>query len=202
MMQTATQTIYTETEYFQLEEKASYKSEYFKGEIFMMAGGTPNHNRIKENLSVEIGIILKKRKTCRSYSSDQRIHIPENSLYTYPDIAVICGPNEYSEKDKNTITNPTVIIEVISNSTGAYDRGDKFRLYRDIESLQEYILVNSINVGVETYRRTADNHWLLAEAWYKLSDVTTIQSIEASILLSDLYDGTENVKEGWITPEE
>ncbi|WP_221394501.1 Uma2 family endonuclease [Dyadobacter sp. NIV53] len=201
MMPTATQTIYTETEYFQMEEKAVYKSEYFRGEIFMMAGGTPNHNRIKENVSIEIGIILKRRKSCRSYSSDQRIHIPENSLYTYPDIAVICGPNKYSEKDKNTIINPTVIIEVVFDSTGAYDRGDKFRHYRDIESLQEYILVNSINVGVEIYRRTEDNHWLLAESAYKLSDTTTIQSIEASLLLSDLYDGTENVKEGWITRE-
>ena len=201
-MPTATQTIYTEREYFQIEEKASYKSEYFRGEIFMMAGGTPNHNRIKENLSGEIYSILKKRKTCRSYSSDQRIYISENLLYTYPDLAIICGLNQYSEKNKNTITNPTVLVEVISESTGAYDRGDKFRLYRDIESLQEYILVNSINVGVEVYRRTADNHWLLAETTYKLSDITTIQSIEASILLSDLYDGTENVKEGWITREE
>ena len=185
-----------------METKAGYKSEYFRGEIFMMAGGTPNHNRIKENLSGEIYSILKKRKTCRSYSSDQRIYISENLLYTYPDLAIICGLNQYSEKNKNTITNPTVLVEVISESTGAYDRGDKFRLYRDIESLQEYILVNSINVGVEVYRRTADNHWLLAETTYKLSDITTIQSIEASIPLSDLYDGTENVKEGWTTPEE
>src|SRR5215217_2716113 len=106
-MSAIAQTMYSEDDYLFMEAKASYKSEYFRGEIFMMAGGTPNHNRIKENLSIEIGIILKKRGSCRSYSSDQRIHIPENSLYTYPNIAVICGPNEYSKKDKNTITNPS-----------------------------------------------------------------------------------------------
>ena len=202
MMSAVAQTIYTEDQYLQMEEQADYKSEYFRGEIFMMAGGTPNHNRIKENLSGEIYLILKKKNSCRSYSSDQRIHIPENSLYTYPDIAVICGPNEYSKKDKNTITNPSVLIEVISEGSGAYDRGDKFRLYRDIESLKEYVLVNSIHVGVEIYRRTEDNRWLLAQDAYKLSDSVTIQCIEATLFLSDLYNGTDNVNEGWITHEE
>jgi Uma2 family endonuclease len=196
-----TQTIHSEEGYLALEMKADYKSEYFRGEIFMMAGATPNHNRIKENLSIEIGIGLKNKKSCRSYSSDQRIHIPENSLYSYPDIVVVCGSNKYAEKDKNTIINPAVLIEVLSESTGAYDRGDKFRFYRDIESLKEYILVNSINVGVEVYRRTEDNHWLLAEDTYKLSDSITIQSIDATLHLSDLYEGTDNVKEGWTTPE-
>ena len=201
-MSAVAQTIYTEDQYLQMEEQADYKSEYFRGEIFMMAGGTPNHNRIKENLSIEIGVILKKRGSCRSYSSDQRIHIPENSLYTYPDIAVICGSNEHSKKDKNTITNPSVLIEVIFEGSGAYDRGDKFRLYRDIESLQEYVMVNSINVGVEIYRRTADSRWLLAQDAYKLSDSVIIRSIDATLFLSDLYRETDNVKEGWITHEE
>lgn len=201
-MTVVAQTIYTEEDYLLMEDKAGYKSEYFRGEIFMMAGGTPNHNRVKENLSVEIGITLKRKKSCRSYSSDQRIHIPENSLYTYPDVVVVCGPNQYSARDHNTITNPTIIVEVISQSSGAYDRGDKFRLYRDISSLHEYVIVNSLNVGVEIYRRTEDNHWLLAEDAYKLSDSVTIQSIDAMLLLSDLYAGTEDVKEGWITPEE
>ena len=202
MVSAVAQSMYTEEDYLRMEEKASYKSEYFRGEIFMMAGGTPNHNRVKENLSVEIGITLKSKRSCRSYSSDQRIHIPENSLYTYPDVVVVCGPNQYSAQNSNTITNPSVVIEVISQGSGSYDRGDKFRLYRDIESLQEYILVNSLNVGVEIYRRTEDNHWLLAQDAYKLTDSVTIQSIDATLLLLDLYAGTDNVKEGWITPEE
>ena len=201
-MSAVTQTIYSEEDYLILEKKSDYKSEYFKGEIFMMAGATPNHNRIKENLSGEVYNNLKKKKSCRSYSSDQRIHIPENSLYSYPDIVVVCGPNQYAEKDKNTITNPSVLIEVLSEGTSSYDRGDKFRFYRDIDSLREYVLVNSVNVGVEIFRRTEDNHWLLAEDAYKLSDFVTIQSIEATLKLSDLYEGTDNVKEGWTSPEE
>ncbi len=201
-MTAVAQKIYTDQEYLQIEIAASYKSEFFRGEIFMMAGGTPNHNRIKENISGEVYSVLKKRNSCRSYSSDQRIHIPENSLYTYPDVVIVCNPVQYAERDKNTITNPAIIIEVVSQGTGAYDRGDKFRLYRDIESLQEYVLVNSVNVGIEIYRRTADNHWLLAEAAYRLTESVTISSIEASLLLSDIYRETDGVKEGWGTPEE
>lgn len=201
-MSAVPQTLYSEEDYLLIENKASYKSEYFRGEIFMMAGGTPNHNRIKENLSGEIYSNLKKAKSCRSYSSDQRVHIPENSLYTYPDVVVVCGPNQYAERDANTITNPSVIIEVISQGSGAYDRGDKFRLYRDIESLREYVLVNSLNVGVEVYRRTEDNLWLLAQDAYALSESVKIETIETTLLLSDLYAGTDDVKEGWITPEE
>ena len=201
-MSAVPQTLYSEEDYLLIENKASYKSEYFRGEIFTMAGGTPNHNRIKENLSGEIYSNLKKSKSCRSYSSDQRVHIPENSLYTYPDVVVVCGPNQYTERDANTITNPSVIIEVISQGSGGYDRGDKFRLYRDIESLKEYVLVNSLNVGVEVYRRTEDNLWLLAQDAYGLSESVTIATIETTLLLSDLYAGTDDVKEGWITPEE
>lgn len=201
-MSAIVQTMYSEDDYLLMEAKASYKSEYFRGEIFMMAGGTPNHNRIKENLSGEIYAILKKRSSCRSYSSDQRIYIPENSLYTYPDLVVVCNSNKYSERDKNAITNPTVIVEVISESSAAYDRGDKFRLYRDIETLQEYVIVNSLNVGAEVYCRTGDGHWLLASDAYKLTDSVHIQSLDASLLLSDLYFGTENVQEGLTVPEE
>jgi len=141
-MSAVSQTIYTEDKYLQLEERADYKSEYFRGEIFMTTGGTPN---------------------------------------------------QYAVKDTNTITNSSVLIEIVSEGSGAFDRGDKFRLYRDIQSLQEYVLVNSINVGVEIYRRTEDNHWLLAENAYKLADSVTIQSIEGTLFLSDLYNGTDNV---------
>lgn len=200
-MPAVTQTTYSEEEYLYLEDSADFRSEYFQGKIFAMPINNVNHNCIKQNLSGEIGIILKNKKSVQSYSSNQRIHISENSFYGYPDLLIVCDPNQYAEKDKNTIINPTVLIEVLSESTGSYDRGDKFRFYRDIDSLKEYILVNSINVGVEVYRRTEDNHWLLAEDAYKLSDSITIQSIETILHLSDLYEGTDNVKEGWTTPE-
>ncbi|GAB2783812.1 Uma2 family endonuclease [Rhabdobacter roseus] len=189
------QTYLTEEDYLQQEAQAEYRSEYFRGEVFMMAGGTPNHNRIKENASGEIHALLKKRKSCRSYSSDQRVYIPANGLYTYPDLVVVCGPNRYAEKDKNTLTNPTLIVEVLSESTAAYDRGTKFRLYRDLPSLQEYVLLNSLAIGAEVFRRTPDDHWLLADEAYALTGSLYLQSLEASLALADLYEGTDEVPE-------
>nr|WP_295926135.1 Uma2 family endonuclease [uncultured Dyadobacter sp.] len=195
-------TMYSEEEYLRLENDALEKSEYFQGKIVMMAGGTPNHNRVKENIIGEIYPILKKQRSCKSYSSDQRIHIPSNSLYTYPDIAIVCGPNRYAELDRNSIVNPSVIIEIMSAGTGDYDLGEKFRLYRDIESLQEYITIHSLHVEAEVWRRTADNHWLLADDAFSLNDSITIQSIGATLQMADLYDGTENVGSLFPAPKE
>ncbi len=192
----------TDDDYLFNENKADYRSEFFRGEKVRMIVNDVNHNCVKQNLSGIIGAILKDRKYCQSYSSNQRIHISKNAFYGYPDLLIVCGPNQYAEKDKNSIINPIVLIEVLSEGTGSYDRGDKFRFYRDIDSLREYILVNSINVGIEIFRRTEDNHWLLAEDAYQLSDSIRIQSIDAVLQLSDLYEGTDNVKEGWSSPEE
>jgi len=194
--------MYSEEEYLRLENEAFERSEFYQGKILMMAGATPNHNRVKENTSVEIGIVLKKNKSCRSYSSDQRIHIPHNSLYTYPDLVVVCGPNKYAELDRNTILNPSVIVEVSSPSTMEYDRINKFRLYRDIESLKEYVLISSMSIAAEVFRRTADNQWLLADDAFALSEAITIQTIGATLQMTDLYDGTENVSSLFPAPKE
>lgn len=195
-------TMYSEEEYLRLENEAFEKSELYQGKIAMMAGAAPNHNRVKENTSVEIGIVLKKNRSCKSYSSEQRIHIPYNSLYTYPDIIVVCGPNKYSELDRNTIVNPSVIVEVLSPSTVDYDRINKFRLYRDIQSLQEYVLISSLNVAAEVFRRTAENRWLLADDAFALNEAITIQTIGATLQMADLYEGTENVSSLFPAPKE
>ncbi|MGN7889399.1 Uma2 family endonuclease [Dyadobacter endophyticus] len=195
-------TMYSEEEYLRLENDASEKSEFFQGKIVMMAGAAPNHNRIKDNLVGEIYLVLKKNKSCKSYSSDQRIHIPSNSLYTYPDIVIVCGPNKYSELDRNTIVNPSVIVEVLSPSTTDYDRSRKFRLYRDIETLKEYVIMDSLSVSAEVYRRTIDNQWLLADDAFSLNDSITIQTIGATLQMADLYDGTENVSGLFPAPKE
>lgn len=200
-MALALATMYSEEEYLRLENDAAEKSEFFQGKIVMMAGAAPNHNRIKENIVGELYAVLKK-KSCKSYSSDQRIHIPSNSLYTYPDILIVCGPNKYAESDRNSIVNPTVIIEVLSASTSDYDRGEKFRRYRDIDTLQEYITIHSLHVEATVYRRTQGNEWLLAGDAISLHDSITIQSIGATILLSDLYDGTDNVSSLFPAPKE
>lgn len=195
-------TMYSEEEYLRLEDQAFEKSEFYRGKIVMMAGAAPNHNRIKDNLIGEIYSILKKGKSCRSYSSDQRVHIPYNTLYTYPDVVIVCGTPVFAERDRNSITNPSVIIEVLSPSTALYDLTKKFRLYRDIESLKEYVIIDSLSEAAEVWRRTADNHWLLSDDAFSLNESITIQTIGATLQMADLYDGTENVSSLFPTPKE
>jgi Uma2 family endonuclease len=196
------QIMYSEEEYLRLENDAFEKSEYFQGQIIKMAGAAPNHNRVKENVSIEIGIVLKKNKSCRSSSSDQRIHIPANSLYTYPDILIVCGPNKFSKLDRMTITNPSVIVEILSPSTCEYDRGEKFKLYRDIETLQEYVTVDSRKASAQVFRRMPDNQWILADDAFSLTESITIQTIGATLQMADFYDGTENVSSLLPPPKE
>ncbi len=186
-------TMYSEEEYLRIENGAFEKSEYFRGQIIKMAGAAPNHSRVKENVAIEVGIVLKKNKSCRSSSSDQRIHIPANSLYTYPDIVIVCGPNKFSKLDRITIVNPSAIIEILSPSTCEYDRGEKFKLYRDIETLQEYVTIDSRKASAQVFRRMPDNQWILAGDAFSLTESITIQTIGATLQMADLYDGTENV---------
>lgn len=185
--------MYSEEEYLRLENDAFEKSEYFEGQIIEMAGAAPNHSRVKENTAIEIGIVLKKNKSCRSSSSDQRIHIPANSLYTYPDIVIVCGPNKFSKLDRITIVNPSVIIEILSPSTCEYDCGLKFKLYRDIETLQEYVTIDSRKPYAQVFRRMPDNQWIVADDAFSLTESITIQTIGATLQMADLYDGIENV---------
>lgn len=195
-------TMYSEEEYLRLENDAFEKSEFIEGKIVMMAGATPNHNRIKENIIGEIYPVLKKGKSCKSYSSDQRIHIPADSAYTYPDIVIVCDPSKFAEFDRNTIVNPSVIVEVLSPSTADYDRGLKLRLYRDIESLLEYVIIDSLSVQAEVWRRNTNNQWVLADDSFFLTGSITIQTIAATLQMADLYDGTENVTSLLSPPKE
>ena len=123
-------------EYLAGERAALDKHEYYQGEVFAMSGASLKHNMIFSNLFTDIGSKLKG-KSCRPYGSDLRIHIPKNTLYTYPDITIICGAAELTDNEFDTATNPSVIIELLSQSTRNYDKGEKFTLYRDIDSLNE-----------------------------------------------------------------
>jgi Uma2 family endonuclease len=138
--------MYSEQEYLELEREAEYKSEYFRGEIFAMTGAGHNHNRIVENLTFEIGSFLKG-KSCRTFSNDMRLHIPQNGLYTYPDVVIVCGKNEFLDDKKDNLVNPNVIIEVLSPSKSFYDRGEKFHFYRSIPSLSEYVVIDSSKIA-------------------------------------------------------
>lgn len=177
---------FTVEEYLQYESEAETKHEFYRGEIFAMAGAGARHNLIFSNLFVALGEQLKG-SGCRPYGSDLRIHIPENTLYTYPDISIICGDIIPSEEDENSATLPKVIIEILSTATRNYDRGEKFWLYRQMPSLKEYVLVDSETLGVEVFRRKEMTKWELEE--YKtIHDIVPIPSVGVSISMKDIYD--------------
>src|SRR3954451_7060086 len=147
---------WTEEEYLELERVALDKHEYYQGEIFAMAGAGMIHNIISVNMLTPLATQLKV-KGCRPFGSDSRLYIPQNTLYTYPDIAVYCNSN--FEREKDNFTEPAIIIEILSPSTKRYDRGQKFELYKDIPSLEEYILVDSESICVEAFRKDESGNW-------------------------------------------
>ncbi|MGN6532946.1 MAG: Uma2 family endonuclease [Ginsengibacter sp.] len=173
-------------EYLERENAADEKHEYYKGEIFAVSGAKVPHNAISGNI---FGILFNKLKAkkCQPFNSDQRIHIPSNTLFTYPVISIICGEIITLNGDDYNVLNPTVIIEVLSKSTRNYDRGEKFKLYRDIKTLKEYILVDSVSIHIEVFRLNESRHWELEE-YNALSDTLLIKAINESILLSEIYD--------------
>ena len=180
---------FTTEEYLQMEHVPGEKYEYYKGEIFAMSGASPRHNVISMNLIILLGNMLKG-KPCQPYGSDMRIHIPQNTLYTYPDISIICGDIITADEDENSATAPKIIIEILSASTKTYDRGDKFKLYRDIPTLREYIMVDSESIFVESFSINLQNLWELQE-YKQITDLLNIKSIEAKIPLSEIYDRTK-----------
>jgi len=176
-------------EYLHSERKTPEKNEYYKGEIFATGGKSLPHNIIFKNTFNGLGTKLKG-KNCQPFGSDLRIHIPKNTLFTYPDISIIYGKPETTDDKFDTITNPSVIIEILSESTRNYDKGGKFTLYREIETLQEYILINSEFIRVEKFKRNDDESWQLTE-YKSLSDIFHIDTIEAEFHLQDVYAGVE-----------
>lgn len=153
----------SQAEYLEIERSADFKSEFFEGEMFAMAGGSARHSRIATNLAREFGNKLKGG-ACLPYNSDLRIKVEATGLWTYPDLSVICGPIQFVEGTDDNATNPTVLVEVLSPSTEAYDRGKKFEHYRRIASLQDYLLVSQREPRIEQFSRQADGRWLLHEA--------------------------------------
>ncbi|MEO7309387.1 MAG: Uma2 family endonuclease [Chitinophagaceae bacterium] len=176
----------SETDYLDSERLASTKHEFYRGEIFAMSGASIEHNLISVNSIADLKQKLKGKK-CRPFGSDLRVHIPSNGLYTYPDISIVCGDVQTTDDYFDTATNPSVIFEILSPSTRDYDKGSKFTLYRDIESLQEYILIDSERIMVEKFIRNADNSWQLTE--YKLlSQSFTIDTVAIELQLQDIYE--------------
>jgi Uma2 family endonuclease len=180
---------FTIEEYLEYENASQEKHEYYKGEIFAMAGAGLMHNKIFSNLFIELGIRLKGNP-CRPYGSDMRIHIPDNTLFTYPDISIICGDFATMKNDDRNFLNPSVIIEILSPSTRKYDRGEKFQLYKGISSLKEYILVDSEKVRGEVFRMNYAGRWEPEE--YKDADqLLEIKKVGIAVPLRDIYEGTK-----------
>ncbi len=177
----------TPEEYLITERAAEVKSEYYRGEIFAMSGASYNHNLIAANL---LGLLYSLRKNgCQAFGSDLRLHIPLSGLYTYPDITIICEKPEFLDQQQDTITNPSVLIEILSPSTEKYDRGKKFRLYRSIPNLQEYILIDSQYQLIEKYTHTPDNHWVLSD-YKQPEDTVMFTSIDFKLSVREIYSGT------------
>lgn len=192
-MSARSQTYYTPEQYLEMERQAPYKSEYYRGEIFAMAGATTRHNVVSDNLSANLNMALRK-KGCRTMSSDQRILTRHtDGLYSYPDIVIVCGKPQFSDLYKDTVMNPIVIVEVLSKSTEGYDRGDKFLLYRQLESLKEYVLVDSKKIHAEVYRKNEEGFWLLASEAIDIQESIYLKSVDVTLPMEEVYLNTDDL---------
>lgn len=187
-MATAALTHYTPEEYLALERLAEFKSEYLDGRIVAMTGASAAHNRITGAVYAELRSRLRGRP-CDAFIADMRVQIGGGRRYVYPDVVVVCGEPRFLDGALDTLTNPALIVEVLSPGTEAYDRGEKFVHYRAIESLREYVLVAQDRVLVERFVRGGD-YWTLAT----LTDLDAsleLASVECSIPLREIYYGVE-----------
>ncbi|HEX8096571.1 MAG TPA: Uma2 family endonuclease [Pyrinomonadaceae bacterium] len=180
-------TIYlTPEEYLAIERRAAHKSEYVDGGMVAMTGASRQHNLIAFNITREISQQLRGR-ACEGYASDMRVRVASTRLYTYPDVVVVCGEPQFEDDYVDSLLNPTLIIEVLSESTEAYDRGKKFGFYRTIESLAEYLLVAQDECRVEQYVKRPDGRWLLSE-YRAPEDVAELTSIGCRLSLREVYE--------------
>jgi Uma2 family endonuclease len=184
---------YTPEEYLALERQAQCKSEYYAGEIFAMVGASRWHNLIVANVIGELRSQLKGRP-CTTYPSDMRVKVSPTGLYTYPDVTVVCGEALFEDNQQDTLLNPTLIVEVLSASTEAYDRGGKFAHYRKLPSLMEYVLITQTKPHIEHYLCQQDNRWLLSEV-DSVQDTLHLPAIDCYLALAEVYDKVDIVGE-------
>jgi Uma2 family endonuclease len=182
----------TEAEYLRIESAAAFKSEYFDGEMFAMAGGTPEHSLIGTNIAGEFRDRLKGHEGV-AYNSELRIKIEATGLHTYPDLSIICGAVQIAEGSEDSAVNPTVIVEVLSDSTEGYDRGKKFEHYRQIRTLREYLLVSQKEPRIELFARGEDGRWLSMEA-SGLDARIEVSSLGIEIALREVFANVNFVR--------
>ncbi len=185
-MQQSAKIFISSQEYFEMEEVAEYKSEYYQGEIFAMSGASFNHNLIASNIMIFIGNALQK-SDCVVFTSDMKIQVDKDSHYTYPDTSIVCGDVEFAENRNDVIANPLVIFEILSDSTKDYDRGSKFTAYRNIASLKDYILVDQYAYHVEYFNKNEAGQWSLSE-FKNMDDTFKIKSADVELSLKKIYN--------------
>jgi Uma2 family endonuclease len=172
-------------EYLAQEEASAVRHEYLRGEIFAMAGGTPEHAALAAGVIQALGSALRDRP-CRVFSSDLRVRVDATDFTAYPDVTVVCSSLERSAQDPHAVTNPVLLVEVLSDSTEALDRGAKFAHYRTLTSLREYLLVSQTSPHLELYRKNAEGHWVLFEA--RAGETLTLTSVgEVELRVDDVY---------------
>ncbi|MEM9674639.1 MAG: Uma2 family endonuclease [Cyclobacteriaceae bacterium] len=191
-MESAVQHSLTLVEYNQLEEENQQRYEYYQGEVFAMAGGDPKHGAIASNILALLHNALFD-KDCTVFNSDVKFHIESENKSHYPDVSVVCGPAQRSEKDTRALINPILLVEVLSDSTAAQDRGSKFHTYSQIDSLQEYVLIEQdIHRAQVFYRSAPDQRWSMQ--WYAGEETdVALQSIGVTFSLSEFYHKTEGL---------
>ncbi len=194
-MPSPTQTLYTPEQYLALERLALEKSKYINGRLIPMAGARPTHNTMglaHNTITVNLAGMLRNSflgRPCRGYGSDMRVRVSATGLFTYPDVLALCDDPIFDDLHRNTLLNPAVIFEVLSPSTEAYDRGEKFAHYRRLDSLTDYVMVSQDKCNVEHYVRQGA-FWLLAEL-SSLDDTLHVASVEAELHLREIYDKVE-----------
>lgn len=184
-MSTVPRRRYSAAEYLTLERSASHKSEFFGGEMFAMAGGSRQHNRIAVNIVARSDEQMRE-SPCEVFGSDMRVKISASGLYTYPDAVIACGDIQFEDEAADTLVNPRVIFEVLSDTTEAYDRGKKFDHYRQIPFLSEYVLVSQSEPLVERFVRQLDGSWQLT-VLKGLDAILQLEAITLRLQLADIY---------------
>lgn len=174
--------------YLAVERERDQKLEWFEGQLYAMAGGTLEHSALSAAMIRALGQ-LAERAGCQVHTSDAKIRVLETGLATYADAAVVCGPVARDPQDANAMTNPAVVVEVLSDSTEAYDRGEKFRQYRKIPALRDYVLVSQHDRRVEVYSREDDGRWSLAEA--VAGESFHLTALDGAIAVDRVYAGVE-----------
>lgn len=177
---------FSKSEYVTLENAAQYRSEYLDGQIYAMAGGSPRHAEIGGNAYAALHNTLRG-KPCRPFNSDLRVEIRANGMTFYPDVSVACPPLEYSPDDAYALTNPVVLIEVLSPSTEKFDRGDKWAHYQLIPSLRDYVLISGDKMRVEHYARRDDDSWLL-RVYQQSEEAVQLEAVDCRLKLEDVYE--------------